>query len=104
MKYDSVNNQIKSKEICDRLNQYPSMPCKIDAPRLRKIINYIRANSIMPIIATSNGYYFSVNKIEIQTQIKSLRQRISGILQAANGMENFLNLSSQEINQRFEKY
>jgi hypothetical protein len=47
-------------------------------------------NGIMPIIATSQGYYVSHDKQEILDQINSLTQRANSIMNSANGLKNFL--------------
>lgn len=44
--------------------------------RVRKIINYIRMNDLVPcLIATSAGYYISQNKEELKKYIESLMGR-----------------------------
>lgn len=58
--------------------------------RLRKIINHLRTNAKLPIIATSKGYYVSYDKLEIAKQIKSLEQRANSILTSIKGLETFL--------------
>ena len=52
------DNPIKSDEIVNKMNQ-ANPKNKLTGARLRKIINYIRSNGILPVIATSNGYYTS---------------------------------------------
>ena len=59
--------------------------------RLRKYVNYIRKNSLMPIIATSSGYSLSNDRNVIESQIKSLLQRSRSINEAAEGLKNYLN-------------
>ena len=59
--------------------------------RLRKYVNYIRKNSLMPIIATSSGYSLSNDRNVIESQIKSLLQRSRSINDAAEGLKNYLN-------------
>lgn len=65
-------------------------PLTLNGVRLRKFINYIRKNSLLPIIATSEGYSISKDAEIIRSQIRSLKQRANSILQAANGLENYL--------------
>ena len=62
----------------------------LNGVRLRKYINYIRSNSIMPIIATSQGYSLTVKKDIIESQIRSLEQRARSISKAAEGLRKFL--------------
>jgi tetrahydromethanopterin S-methyltransferase subunit B len=50
----------------------------------------IRSKGILPLIATSNGYYCSYDKQEIMEQIKSLQERADAIINSANGLKKFL--------------
>ena len=53
---------------------------KIDAVRLRKIINHIRTNDLIPgLIATSEGYYLATNEKELIDYEDSLRGREEAI-------------------------
>lgn len=63
---------------------------KITQPRLRKYVNYIRANGLIPLIATSKGYFVTHDKEIIKSQIKSLRERANAINKAATGLETSL--------------
>jgi DNA-directed RNA polymerase specialized sigma54-like protein len=63
---------------------------KLTEPRLRKITNFLRSEKILPVIATSKGYYISYDKEEIQKQIDSLTQRIDAIENAINGLKKWL--------------
>ena len=63
---------------------------KITEPRLRKLVNHIRVKGILPIIATSQGYYVSYDKQDILDQINSLTQRANSIINSANGLRNYL--------------
>jgi hypothetical protein len=83
------DNPIKSDEIVKRYNANKGKTVLTGA-RLRKIVNYIRANSLMPIIATSSGYYVSHDKEEILKQIKSLNERANSIINCANGLQKFV--------------
>jgi hypothetical protein len=85
----SKENPIKSADIVERFNNYNGSKILNDA-RLRKIVNFIRANGLLPLIATSSGYYVSTDKEEIEKQIKSLIQRSNAILNCANGLKKFL--------------
>lgn len=84
------DNPIKSEEICKRLNEKYNFGCKMTGARLRKITNFIRSEGILPVIATSNGYYCSYDKNEIIEQIQSLNERADAILRSANGLRKFL--------------
>jgi hypothetical protein len=86
-------NPIKSELIVIRLNEYllvRGYKIKMTGVRLRKIVNYIRTNGIIPLIATSNGYFTSDCKETIQEQIKSLQERANSIERCAAGLRKFL--------------
>lgn len=93
-------NKTKPKfndELADDLNRVVEriketgidMP-KINGARLRKMINYMRCNSQLPIISTSKGYYVSYDVEEIGAMIISLSQRAEAIEAAANGLRYIL--------------
>jgi hypothetical protein len=51
---------------------------KISAPRIRKLINYIRVHNLVECLcASSDGYYVAHTTQEIDDYILSLQQRIS---------------------------
>ena len=84
---------IKAPEIVKRCNEYltqTNIKVKLTEPRLRKLVNYIRTNSILPLIATSSGYYVSTDRMEIINQIESLEQRANSIARCALGLKHFL--------------
>jgi hypothetical protein len=86
------DNPIKAPEIVKRINEVKDKYGikAISEPRLRKICNMIRSKGILPLIATSNGYYCSYDKQEIMEQIKSLQERADAIINSANGLKKFL--------------
>ena len=86
-KTKNINNPIKAADIISSMkaNGY-----KMSGPRLRKICNYIRTNSLLPLIATSKGYYVSYDKQQILDQIQSLQERADAIKNCALGMRSFL--------------
>jgi len=87
------NNPIKAELIVKRMNQFLSdrgYKLKLTQPRLRKLVNYIRSNSLLPLIATSQGYFTTDCKQTIQEQIKSLMERANSIDRCAQGLKNFL--------------
>ena len=56
--------------------------------RLRKIINHIRTNNLLPgLCSTSNGYFVAQNIYEMQDYIISLRQRIKAQVEVLNALE-----------------
>ena len=62
----------------------------LSGARLRKLVNHIRTNGMLPLIATSQGYYVSHDKEDIENQINSLRQRARSINACADGMSKFM--------------
>jgi hypothetical protein len=84
-------NPIKAPQIVSRYNaSVVKGGIKLSEPRLRKIVNHIRSFGLLPLIATSNGYYVSYDKEEIQNQITSLHERANSIMNCAVGLEEFL--------------
>ena len=83
---------IKAPEIVKAMNVLAEKNglIKITESRLRKLVNHIRMKGILPIIATSQGYYVSYDKQEITDQINSLTQRANSILKSTDGLRNFL--------------
>ena len=52
----------------------------IGGARLRKLINYIRKNDLIPhLVASSKGYYVACSNTEIERFIESLKQRETAI-------------------------
>jgi hypothetical protein len=88
----TVSNPIKAPEIVKAMNLHfkDKIKSKFSDVRLRKCVNYIRVNSLLPLIATSKGYYCSWDKKEIASQINSLEQRARSINDCANGLKKFL--------------
>jgi len=71
---------ITGAKICEAMN--------LGGPRLRKIINYIRTNNLLPgLCSTSNGYFVAQNIYEMQDYIISLRQRIKAQVEVLNALE-----------------
>jgi hypothetical protein len=90
-KEHSVDNPIKEPQVLKEINFQSNLFGKrLGGPRLRKLCNLIRSRSIIPLIATSKGYYVSYDQNEIEKQIKSLVERAEAILSGAEGMEKFL--------------
>jgi len=92
-KLHNESNPIKSHNIIQAFNSYlktENIKYNLTDVKLRKFCNHIRTHSIIPLIATSNGYYVSYNDLEIEQQIKSLKERARSILQCAEGLEKIL--------------
>jgi hypothetical protein len=84
----TINNPIKEPDIVQRFNDRNEF--KLSGVRLRKLVNYIRSNGLLPLIATSKGYYVSYDKEIIELQIKSLNQRAQSIINCSDGLKKYL--------------
>ena len=87
------SNPIKGSEIVKAMNVYVSnngIKGNFTDARLRKIIGHIRREGLLPVIATSKGYYVSRDKSEIRQQIEGLIERANAIRAAANGLIKFV--------------
>lgn len=92
-KLRTKQTSIKAPEIVRKMNAaliQKGVKIKFSEARLRKLCNYIRSNGLLPLIATSDGYYCSWDKNEIQSQINSLLERACAIENSANGLRKFL--------------
>lgn len=70
-------NAVTNGYIIGRLKQ---QGYRIDAPRLRKVINHIRTNDLIPgLIATSEGYFLAEDEQELMDYEDSLRGREEAI-------------------------
>ena len=89
---DGPENQITGVSICAMVNvmYQRGTNTKLTGARLRKIVNHLRTNGILPIIATQKGYCSSYDTETIQAQIRSLKERAAGIRSAAHGLSRFL--------------
>lgn len=90
LKTKTKGNPIKAPKICEGMQLYlknNNYKLKFTQARLRKMINYIRCESLLPVIATSKGYYVSYSEQELDAQIESLVNRANGIMDAARGLK-----------------
>ena len=59
-----------------------------DSMRVRKIVNHIRVNAIIPCLAAgSNGYFVASNEAEISETINSLEGRVDAIREVINALK-----------------
>ena len=86
------DNAVTNKEMCTKMNQAISdgvykdlsRDYKLTGVRIRKIINQIRTDDIVPLLcATSTGYFVANNREEAESYIRSLKDRISSIQEVA---------------------
>jgi hypothetical protein len=77
-------NVITNAEMCTRMREFGY---KIDAARLRKIVNYIRIKGyVQCLIATGNGYYVATDAGEMDDYIRSLTGRVEAITAVKEAM------------------
>ena len=86
---ENRNTATKSDLLCSRVNNIMNRNL-LTPVILRKLSNFIRANSILPLIATPKGYYVSYREAEIIKQVESLRDRAEAINYSADGLQKFL--------------
>lgn len=61
---------------------------KIEGPRFRKCVNYIRVNGLVPLLlASSKGYYIATSKSSAERFIESLDQRINAITTVRDSLQ-----------------
>lgn len=85
------DNPILAKQIIDGVNEKWNPKPKLTDARLRKIINYYRTESILPVISTSKGYFVSYDEKDIEDMMQSLCQRGNSIIQCSFGLGKILN-------------
>lgn len=73
---------IKGMEYIRVANGY--FKTKFTEIKLRKLVNWIRSNGILPLIADASGYYIDDSSIE--KQIQSLQSRQKGLQNAIDGL------------------
>ena len=83
-------NPVTANEIVDGVNKVYKLSFKFTDARLRKIVNYYRTHSILPLLSCKNGYYVSYDEEEIRNNIQSLTQRATSILDCVYGLERII--------------
>ena len=77
-------NAVTNSVICEKMNDKGFE--KVSEARVRKIINYIRTNNLVPrLMASGSGYYITNNPNELKDYISSLKGRkeaIEGVISA----------------------
>ncbi len=85
---------VTNKEIIRGL--YINRGITIDGAQVRKVINYVRCNNLVPcLIATSKGYYIAETPQEVDEYIASLQARSKAIQSVVCAMQ-------RQMNQRWE--
>jgi len=78
---------MKSPDIVTKFNQ--NYDSKITDVRLRKLVHHIRANKILPVCSTSDGYFVSFDRKILESQCLSMDQRARSIKEASDGLRFF---------------
>ncbi len=83
-----IKNIVTNPQIVDGLK---TIGIETTEPRIRKIIQYIRTNALIPgLIATSKGYY-STNDIEhLEQWIVTMKQRENAIRESRKSIESYI--------------
>lgn len=77
-------NAITSTDIILRLKEWGE---KINGPRLRKVINHIRLNNLVPrLCASSDGYWIEGDDVRLRKYIESLVYRAGAIRAVADSL------------------
>jgi len=78
-------NRVTSSQMIQGFKAYN---IKMDGPRVRKIINHIRTNDLVPgLIATSEGYYRAVTEDEMIRHEESLLEREAAIREVRRSIQ-----------------
>ena len=87
----AVTNQV----IIKGMEKDRNFQLKLTSARIRKLINYIRVNDLIPcLMATSKGYYRADSINEIESYIRSLKQRERAICIMREAIERQYKLST----------
>lgn len=91
-------NIVTNKQIVRALfNKYQ---IKITEPRIRKIIQFIRAKGLVNgLIATSSGYWLTKNKEELKSWIESMIERENAIRESRKAGERDLRFLNEQDDQ-----
>jgi DNA-directed RNA polymerase specialized sigma54-like protein len=93
-----IKNIVTADAMIDGINQMYGV--KLKDTRIRKIIQYIRVNNLVPgLIATSRGYYTAESIGEIMEWIESLKARETAIRQIREVAEHHVHLMQNKNQQ-----
>ena len=91
LKLKTKENPVLASEIINGVNKNLNLKTKLTDARLRKIINYYRTESILPVISTYKGYFVSYDEKDINDMMQSLCERGNSIIQCSFGLGKILN-------------
>lgn len=83
-------NPVLASEVVEGVNKVYKLSFKFNDARLRKIINYYRVNSILPILSSKKGYYCSNDVNDIMECCSSLTQRLTSISDCVIGLQRYI--------------
>ena len=93
-------NAVKSEYI---ISQMKKRGHKIGGARLRKLVNFIRIEGMIPnLMATSKGYYRETDPDKLKTYVESLKQRAEAIMSVAMAMQRNNKRQVKEFNNSIE--
>lgn len=97
-----IKNIVSNPQIVDGLK---SIGIETTEPRIRKIIQYIRINEMIPgLIATSKGYYSTTDINELEQWIDTMKQRENSIRESRKSIESFIqHLKNERNNQNINR-
>lgn len=82
---------VSNPQMIEGLNR--SFGVKLTEPRIRKIIQYIRINNLLPgLVGVSRGYFYTEDPDEIESWIESMKQRENAIRQSRLIAEDHLRM------------
>jgi hypothetical protein len=86
-------NPIKSPKIVAAMKLWLSangIIYKVSDVKVRQFANHIRRFSLLPLCATSDGYFVTFDENVIRSQIRSLQERARSIQACADGLKQFV--------------
>jgi hypothetical protein len=63
---------------------------KVPGTKVRKIVHHIRANAMLPLCSTKDGYFCSHKPEHILATMKHLEQRASSMMYCYDGLNRFI--------------
>lgn len=83
-----TNNRLYANDLLKLINNKLDNEKQISEVEIRKAINYLRRNEVLPILAGYKGYYISYEVEDIFAQIQSLEGRMKALDMAKTGLIN----------------
>lgn len=81
---------VRNKTMCQLLKEHGFE--NVSEPRIRKCINFIRMNGLVPhLVANSHGYYVATSVHEVENYCQSLKERAEAIFAMRQALEYQMN-------------